>query len=121
MRGILWQARYFVLDQHPTNPFRYSHGDQKTKFVTIPLQYVADVIRVGQDELHLTMDTHRDDTDTIKLRLKPGTTRVGRANSTSAVLGASPAEERLSAPDGGLPPAAGSFSAAGKAVSAAGK
>jgi Ca2+/Na+ antiporter len=73
IRGISWQTRYFVLDNHPTNPLRYSHENQKTKFVTVPLQYVSDIYRVGQDELHLTMDTHRDDTSTIKLRLKPGT------------------------------------------------
>ena len=43
VRGILWQMRYFVLDNHPTNPLRYSHADQKTKFVTLPLQNVASI------------------------------------------------------------------------------
>jgi len=69
VRGIQWQSRYFVLDNHPTNPLRYSHENQKTKFVTVPLQYVSDIYRVGQDELWMTMDTHRDDTSIIKLRL----------------------------------------------------
>jgi len=67
VRGILWQARYFVLDHHPTNPLRYSHADQKTKFVTVPLQSVSTVSRVGQDELHLTTATQ-----VYKLRLPAG-------------------------------------------------
>jgi len=67
VRGILWQARYFVLDHHPTNPLRYSHADQKTKFVTVPLQSVSTVSRVGQEELQLTTATQ-----VYKLRLPTG-------------------------------------------------
>lgn len=38
VRGIKWQNRHFVLDNHPTNPLRYSHEGQKTRFITLPLQ-----------------------------------------------------------------------------------
>ena len=56
VRGIKWQARFFVLDNHPTNPLRYSHADQKTRFITLPLQHVHNIERVGLEELHLSTE-----------------------------------------------------------------
>jgi len=67
VRGIMWQSRYFVLDHHPTNPLRYSHADQKTKFITLPLQLVSHIERVGLDEIHLTTTK-----EMYKLRLPVG-------------------------------------------------
>ena len=67
VRAIAWQERYFKLDKHPTNPLRYSHKDQKTKFVTLPLQHVSHIERIGLDEMHLTTPA-----EVFKLRLPPG-------------------------------------------------
>ena len=67
VRGIKWQARFFVLDNHPTNPLRYSHADQKTRFITLPLQHVHNIERVGLEELHLSTER-----EVFKLRLPYG-------------------------------------------------
>jgi Ca2+/Na+ antiporter len=67
VRGINWQPRYFILDHHPTNPLRYSHADQATKFVTLPLQLVSHIERVGRDEIHISTPD-----EVYKLRLPAG-------------------------------------------------
>jgi len=65
-----WQQRHFVLDNHPTNPFRYHRVDKDSdapnlkKFVTIPLQDVATVERASLVEVHLVLPDH-----TYKLRM----------------------------------------------------
>ena len=54
-----WQTRYFVIDDHPTNPCRYSRVDKEgrvineKKFVTIPLQAVSTVERASQVDARL--------------------------------------------------------------------
>jgi K+-dependent Na+/Ca+ exchanger-like protein len=63
VRRIPWQERYFVLDNHPTNAFRYSHVDKPDKFVTVPLQTVRNIERVSLEEVHLVFFN-----ETIKLR-----------------------------------------------------
>lgn len=67
----IWQRRYFVLDDHPTHPFRYSRFAKPSpsssaaaavapgepvleRFVTIPLQLVHEVHRFSQHELRLS-------------------------------------------------------------------
>jgi len=66
MAKSMWQVRFFVLDDHPTHPFRYSRfaksassggaelGEPLTeRFVTIPLQLVTELQRVSQTEIRL--------------------------------------------------------------------
>jgi len=58
VRRVLWEMRWFTLDNHLTHPLRYSRfsGDgspESEQFVAIPLQEVTSITRVSVDELHL--------------------------------------------------------------------
>jgi len=68
----IYQTRWFTLDAHPTNPFRYSRLERDgvtpitTKFKTVPLQYVTNIERCSKFEIILVTKQ-----ETIMLR-SPG-------------------------------------------------
>ena len=66
LRRVAYQARFFIIDAHPTHPIRYSHVDQdiKQKFATVPVQEVVSITRHSEVEVVLTLASSK----TYKLR-----------------------------------------------------
>jgi len=75
LRRVAFQARYFVIDNHPTHPLRYCHvdGDIKKKFATIPVQSIVSIGRNSEVELVLTTASSK----TYKVRAQYNDDRAG--------------------------------------------